>query len=177
MNDGVHPTGEGGAAPAEAAPGVNDRAPGRGYPVSRRRMLQVAAAAAAAGATSSFWQPTYAAQPAARGAAWADPFAQPAADSVPLILWFWNGTVTADLVDSTLAAEVTLNGVELPSRLWAPYRLDVTRALRGGANVLRVRVTNTGANAHGDAEASGLLGPVVLRPERVEDVRLSAVRH
>ncbi|WP_433892455.1 glycosyl hydrolase [Streptomyces sp. CA-111067] len=103
MNDGVHPTSEGSAAPAGAAPGVNSPAPEGRYPVSRRRILQVAAAAAAAGATSSFWQPAYAAEPAARGESWADRFAQPAADSMPLILWFWNGTVTADLVDSTLA--------------------------------------------------------------------------
>ncbi|MEU9185716.1 glycosyl hydrolase [Streptomyces sp. NPDC048484] len=62
-------------------------------------------------------------------------------------------------------AEITVNGVTLPARLWAPYRLDVTTALRPGSNVVRVRVTNTGANARGDVATSGLLGPAVLRPE------------
>ncbi|WP_329371954.1 glycosyl hydrolase [Streptomyces sp. NBC_00669] len=70
-------------------------------------------------------------------------------------------------------AEVEVNGVALPSRLWAPYRFDVTDALHAGANTVRVRVTNTGANAHGDAQVSGLLGPVLLRPSRVEEVRLT----
>jgi hypothetical protein len=43
--------------------------------------------------------------------------------------------------------------------------------------VVRVRVTNTGANAHGDPQPSGLLGPVRLLPERLTRVRLSAAPH
>ncbi|MFF1922043.1 glycosyl hydrolase [Streptomyces sp. NPDC058221] len=83
---------------------------------------------------------------------------------------------TLDLGEVRDVAQVTVNGVELPPRLWAPHRLDVTGPLRKGDNVLRVRVTNTGANEHGDPQASGLLGPVLLRPERLEGVRLTAVR-
>ncbi|WP_381803327.1 glycosyl hydrolase [Streptomyces niveus] len=78
-----------------------------------------------------------------------------------------------DLGDVRDVAEITVNGGELPARLWAPYRCDVTSALRAGTNVVRVRVTNTGANAHGEVRSSGLLGPVLLRPERLERVRLS----
>lgn len=80
---------------------------------------------------------------------------------------------TLDLGAVRDVAEVEVNGTALPPRLWAPYRFDVTGALRAGANTVRVRVTNTGANAHGDAQVSGLLGPVLLRPSRVEQVHLS----
>ncbi|TKA06326.1 glycosyl hydrolase [Actinacidiphila oryziradicis] len=102
MNDRVYPATDG-AVPPEAAPGTGTGSGGGGFPLSRRRVLQIAAAAAAAGGTASFWQPAYAAEPAGRGAFSADRFARPAADSMPLILWFWNGTVTPGLVDSTLA--------------------------------------------------------------------------
>lgn len=102
MNDGVYPTTDGAALP-EAVRGADTTGQGRHAPVSRRRVLQIAAAAAAAGATTSFWQPAYAAEPTGHGAFSADRFAHPADDSMPLILWFWNGTVTTDLVDATLA--------------------------------------------------------------------------
>lgn len=104
MSDGVHPTVDGdGAALPEVAQGAGATGRGRGAPVSRRRILQLAAAAAATGAPTSFWQPAYAADPTGHGAFSADRFARPAADSMPLILWFWNGTVTKDLVVTTLA--------------------------------------------------------------------------
>ena len=70
-------------------------------------------------------------------------------------------------------AEVEVNGKRAGSRLWAPYRLDVTAVLRPGRNRLRVRVTNTGANVRGQALVSGLLGPVVLRPWRFVEVALT----
>ncbi|MFJ2559355.1 MULTISPECIES: glycosylhydrolase-like jelly roll fold domain-containing protein [unclassified Streptomyces] len=78
-----------------------------------------------------------------------------------------------DLGDVRDVAEITVNGVRLPVRLWAPYRADVTTALRAGTNSVRVRVTNTGANAHGETAASGLLGPVTLHPERRVEVPLT----
>lgn len=37
--------------------------------------------------------------------------------------------------------------------------------------VLYLRVTDTGANAHGDPKVCGLLGPIRLVPERLEQVR------
>ncbi|MEW1722312.1 glycosyl hydrolase [Streptomyces sp. NPDC093109] len=78
-----------------------------------------------------------------------------------------------DLGEVRDVAEITVNGVQLPTRLWAPYRADVTTALRAGANSVRVRVTNTGANARGEKVTSGLLGPVALHPERRVRVPLS----
>jgi hypothetical protein len=52
------------------------------------------------------------------------------------------------------------------------HRLDVTDALHAGSNEIEVTVTNTPANAHGSAQASGLLGPVVLRPRQELTVQL-----
>lgn len=69
-------------------------------------------------------------------------------------------------------AEIAVNGSAIGSRLWTPYRAEVTAALKPGENVVRVRVTNTGANSRGQVLASGLIGPVSLRPERLVDVAL-----
>jgi hypothetical protein len=80
---------------------------------------------------------------------------------------------TLDLGEVHEVAEVEVNGSRIGSRLWPPYRADVTAALRPGRNRVRVRVTNTGANVRGQALASGLLGPVTLRPYRLVDVALS----
>jgi hypothetical protein len=80
---------------------------------------------------------------------------------------------TLDLGEVHEVAEVEVNGSGLGSRLWAPYRLDVTAVLKPGRNRVRVRVTNTGANARGEVITSGLLGPVSLRPYRLVDVALS----
>lgn len=81
----------------------------------------------------------------------------------------WN----LDLGEVCDVAEITVNGTELPARLWTPYRSDITAALRAGNNAVRVRVTNTGANARGEARTSGLLGPVLLRPECLVRVHLT----
>jgi glycosyl hydrolase family 106( putative alpha-L-rhamnosidase) len=72
---------------------------------------------------------------------------------------------TLDLGTVHEVAEVSVNGTSLPARLWAPYRLDVTAALRPGRNLIAVRVTNTGGNSHGQSIPSGLLGPVSLQPQ------------
>jgi hypothetical protein len=71
---------------------------------------------------------------------------------------------TLDLGDVRDVAEVSVNGHSFDPLLWSPYRADVTSALHAGANDVVVTVTNTLANAHGDARPSGLLGPVTLRP-------------
>jgi hypothetical protein len=57
--------------------------------------------------------------------------------------------------------------------LWEPYRLDVTGLLHVGENRIDVTVTNTPANAHGGAQQSGLVGPVVLRPQQEATVQLN----
>ncbi len=81
---------------------------------------------------------------------------------------------TLDLGDVRTAAEVTINGRALPQPLlWAPYVADVGGLLRAGTNEIAVRVTNTGANSHGDVRASGLLGPVRLLPQRRLTIALS----
>jgi hypothetical protein len=78
-----------------------------------------------------------------------------------------------DLGDVRDVAEIVINGSAIGSRLWTPYRADITPALRPDGNVIRVRVTNTGANARGQALTSGLLGPVFLRPERLVHVAMA----
>lgn len=78
---------------------------------TRRSVLQLAAAAAAAaGGAATTWQPAYAAEPGGPGPTTsgstgfsAARFARPGTGSMPLVLWFWNGTVTPALVDATLA--------------------------------------------------------------------------
>jgi hypothetical protein len=80
---------------------------------------------------------------------------------------------TLDLGEVHEVAEIEVNGKPAGSRLWSPYRVDVTAVLRPGRNKVRVRVTNTGANVRGQVLASGLLGPVSLRPYRLVDVPLS----
>ncbi|MEU4250272.1 glycosylhydrolase-like jelly roll fold domain-containing protein [Amycolatopsis sp. NPDC026612] len=79
-----------------------------------------------------------------------------------------------DLGEVHEVAELEVNGRPFESRLWPPYRFDVTAVLRPGRNRIRVRVTNTGANTRGQAVTSGLLGPVTLRPHRLVDVALTA---
>ncbi|MEV6638739.1 glycosylhydrolase-like jelly roll fold domain-containing protein [Amycolatopsis sp. NPDC051371] len=103
--------------------------------------------------------------PAYSGSAWYETeFDVPA---VPGRRW------TLDLGEVHEVAEVEVNGTSTGSRLWPPYRTDVTAALRPGRNRVRVRVTNTGANARGQVLASGLLGPVTLRPYRLVGVPLT----
>ncbi|ADJ45445.1 glycoside hydrolase [Amycolatopsis mediterranei S699] len=81
---------------------------------------------------------------------------------------------TLDLGEVHEVAELEVNGKPFGSRLWPPYRFDVTTVLRPGHNRIRVRVTNTGANTRGQTVASGLFGPVTLRPHLLVDVALNA---
>lgn len=78
-----------------------------------------------------------------------------------------------DLGDVRELAQVTVNGTVLPRALWAPYVVDVTEALRPGANTIEVRVTNTLLNRRSkNPPPSGLLGPVTLRPQAVVEATL-----
>jgi hypothetical protein len=70
-------------------------------------------------------------------------------------------------------AVVTLNGRALPPAITAPYRVDLTSALRAGKNTLAIAVYNNPNNAMLDAKAAGfkLLQPVpagLVGPVRVE---------
>jgi hypothetical protein len=100
--------------------------------------------------------------------------------------WFMSGKeLWIDLGDVKNLAEVTVNGKSLGIVWHAPYRVDVTGALKPGANQMTIKVTNAWVNRLiGDQQAdattkytfadvkpykanspllpSGLLGPVQL---------------
>lgn len=102
--------------------------------------------------------------------------------------WFEKGaTLWIDLGDVKNLAQVTVNGKPLGVVWHAPYRVDVTSALKPGANTLSVAVTNAWVNrligdmqpgatkytfadiapykADSPLMASGILGPVVVERE------------
>jgi len=61
--------------------------------------------------------------------------------------WFKKGTTLwIDLGDVKNLAEVTINGKSLGIVWHAPYRLDVTSALKSGNNEISIRVTNAWVN-------------------------------
>ena len=61
--------------------------------------------------------------------------------------WFKNGTqVWLDLGDVKNLAEVTVNGKSLGVVWHTPYRVDVTTALKPGANEVSIKVTNAWVN-------------------------------
>ncbi len=99
--------------------------------------------------------------------------------------WFKPGaSLWIDLGDVEELAEVTVNGTPLGQVWHAPYRLDVTKALKPGKNQVTIKVVNTWVNrlvgdqqpnatkytfpditpytAQSPLRPSGLLGPVVL---------------
>ena len=105
--------------------------------------------------------------------------------------WFKPGaSVWLDLGDVKNLAEVSVNGVSLGVVWHAPYRVEVTKALKPGQNVVAIKVVNTwvnrligdqqpGAtkftfaditpyNAESPLQPSGLLGPVVVVREGVQ---------
>jgi hypothetical protein len=99
--------------------------------------------------------------------------------------WFKPGaTVWVDLGEVKNLAEVSVNGVSLGVVWHAPYRVDVTKALKPGKNEIAIKVVNTWVNrligdqqpnatkytfaditpytADSPLQSSGLLGPVVI---------------
>jgi hypothetical protein len=85
-----------------------------------------------------------------------------------------------DLGKVGVASQVWLNGKRVGSRLWRPYRFEITAYLRPGENQLRIEVANTLANYFSQFEQlkdaplsaggsqpwmlpSGLIGPVTIR--------------
>lgn len=65
---------------------------------------------------------------------------------------------------------VEINGQMLEPILWAPYTQDLTPYLKAGENKLKVLVSNTLANKHGQVLESGLIGPVTLTPKHYCEV-------
>jgi hypothetical protein len=91
--------------------------------------------------------------------------------------WIGSGTkVTIDLGQVWGVATVTLNGRPLPPAITAPYRVDLTSALRPDTNRIEVSVASTPQNAMVDNKAvgfknlvsvpAGLLGPVGIEAEK-----------
>ena len=99
--------------------------------------------------------------------------------------WFKPGaTIWIDLGDVKNLAEVSVNGVSLRVVWHAPYRVDVTKALKPGRNEISIKVVNAWVNrligdqqpnatkytfaditpytAGSPLQPSGLLGPVVV---------------
>jgi hypothetical protein len=60
------------------------------------------------------------------------------------------------------AAEVWVNGMSCGARLWGPHVFDIGKAIRPGANEVRVRVANLISNSYGELAEAGWLGPVRL---------------
>ena len=88
------------------------------------------------------------------------------------------GRLAIDLGDVRGTTEVWVNGQPLGARIWAPYRFDITAAVRTGENRVEVLVLNTLAPylrstsptnyVFGEQEVSGLMGPVrVVRTTEV----------
>jgi hypothetical protein len=78
-----------------------------------------------------------------------------------------------DLGEVGVTAEVWVNGKRIGERAWTPFRLDITDAVRPGANHLKVVVRNTEANARAveshrpllkNINLNGLHGPVRILP-------------
>jgi hypothetical protein len=66
-------------------------------------------------------------------------------------------------------AEVYLNGKHIGTRLFHPYRFDMSDAIKKGENILEIIVTNTCVYEQRDGfsrfmaiKPSGLLGPVMV---------------
>ncbi len=104
-----------------------------------------------------------------------------------------NDRYTLDLGNVEMIASVTLNGEHAGACWAAPYRVEVTDAVRDGENVLEIEVTSTWFNRlvydaglpesqrktwtiNGPAKEnalrkSGLLGPTVLKIDRIEPAK------
>jgi len=74
-----------------------------------------------------------------------------------------NARMVLDLGKVCHVAEVWVNGESCGSRLWGPHVFDVTKALRPGANEIRIRIANLINDSYGEPAESGLLGPVELK--------------
>ena len=78
-----------------------------------------------------------------------------------------------DLGRVSSVAEVHLNGKPAGTLVWSPYKLDITEFVKPGRNHLKIRLTNTEANARAvgtyhrilaNITVCGLEGPVAIVP-------------
>jgi hypothetical protein len=82
-----------------------------------------------------------------------------------------HGRIVLDLGKLSAVADVEVNGQQAGAVVWLPFQLDITKLIKPGENRLKIRVTNTEANARAvgashnilaNIDASGLEGPVTL---------------
>jgi hypothetical protein len=78
-----------------------------------------------------------------------------------------------DLGRVSSVAEVYVNGHEAGTLVWSPFKLDITEFTKPGENHLKIRLTNTEANARAvgpshrilaNIDVCGLEGPVEIVP-------------
>lgn len=67
-----------------------------------------------------------------------------------------------DAVNETI--EVKINGKNVGTRLWKPYKLEITDNIKEGINELEIFVKNTAANFFAFPKKSGILGAVKITP-------------
>ena len=72
-----------------------------------------------------------------------------------------------DLGEVGTTAEVRVNGVHVGTRIFAPYRFDISNAVKNGENEIEIIVTNTCVFEQRDKfsrfmaiRPSGVLGPI-----------------
>jgi hypothetical protein len=92
-----------------------------------------------------------------------------------------------DLGRVSSVADVFVNGEHAGTLVWSPYKLDISKLLRPGDNVLKIAVTNTEANQRAvgtwrhilkQIDICGMEGPVLLIPyaDKVVALHPSAVK-
>jgi len=94
----------------------------------------------------------------------ADDFRNPPLSARPWVYWFFmDGNIsregiTADLGQVFVCAQVKLNGKDLGVLWRAPFKLEITDAVKPGANMLEITVANLWPNR--------LIGDQALPPEK-----------
>ncbi|MEA2262163.1 MAG: hypothetical protein QOJ51_4988 [Acidobacteriaceae bacterium] len=90
-----------------------------------------------------------------------------------------------DLGRVSSVADVFVNGQHAGTLVWRPYRLDISKLIKPGANKIKILVTNTEANqrAVGTSrhilaaiDVCGLEGPVRIIPYIDQGVTLHPVK-
>ena len=74
-----------------------------------------------------------------------------------------------DLGEVGTTAEVRVNGIHVGTRIFAPYRFDISNAVKNGENEIEIIVTNTCVfeqrdklSRHMAIRPSGVLGPIKI---------------
>ncbi len=96
------------------------------------------------------------------------------------------GSTVLDLGRVRGSVDVSVNGTGCGTRIWHPYRFDVSKAVRPGANTLEIRVFNTlgphfamghpSQHVRDNQTQSGLFGPVSVTVLPQVDFKLSKAK-